>query len=259
MTFKASVLGALASVFAIGAAAAADLPMYKGPAYAPPPPPVFTWEGWHVGISGSYGGGASYTASTLYNYAAPAVLFADTSRGTTGFLAGVQSGYTWQFANNFVLGYESEFNYADVSTSNNGGFAGGVNTRLNWFGAERLRFGYALGRFLPYITGGLAYGQVRTQGVDFFAGDAFISNASRWQAGWTVGAGLEYAVLDNISVKAEYLYTSMKGPNGAGIGFPTGSYRIFDGRGFDTHIARIGINYQIKNIGNLIGMPQLGL
>lgn len=256
MTFKASVLGAMASVFVMGAASAADLPSMKGPPAYLPPPPVFSWDGWHIGVVGGYGGGTASYNNTIYSFGAvPAIWSVNTSRGTSGFLVGYESGYTWQFANNFVLGYESEFSYADVRTGNNGWF-GGMNTRLEWFGAERLRFGYAMGRFLPYITGGLAYGRVRADGADFFGGLMLPTHASSWQAGWTVGAGLEYAFMDHWSIKGEYLYSSMKGPNGAAIGFPA-TLQVYDGRGFDTHIARVGLNYQIKSIGALIGIPGL--
>jgi len=259
MTFKATAFGALASVFMIGAASAADLPTRKGPPEYIPPPPVFSWEGWHIGVVGGYGGGTSSTSASVWGFGAvPAAFNLNTSTGTTGWLVGYESGYNWQFANNFVVGYESEFSYADVRSSTNNAFFGGVNNRLQWFGAERLRFGYAFGRFLPYITGGLAYGRIKSNGADFIGGFAFPTNASTWQAGWTVGAGLEYAFWDKFSVKAEYLYTSMKGTSGYGLGFPT-AFRTFDGRGFDTHLARVGLNYNVKSIGALLGWDGLGL
>jgi outer membrane immunogenic protein len=260
MTFKASLLGAMASLVIVGAASAADLPSYKAP--PPPPAPVpFSWTGAHLGVSGGYGGGSASYLSSVYSFGPVFAVWnnVSTSKGTSGFLVGFQSGYSWQFANNVVVGYESEFNYADVSTSNTGVWAPGLYTRLNWFGAERVRLGYAFGRFLPYFTGGLAYGQVRAGGFNTFGGMPFAStNFSSWEAGWTVGAGLEYAILDNVSVKGEYLYTSMNGVNGASIGFPA-AYRTFQGNGFDTHIARVGVNYHIHSFGALLGMPNLGI
>ncbi|MCC3246516.1 porin family protein [Methylocystis sp. WRRC1] len=259
MTFKATVVGALASVLMIGAASAADLPSRKAPPEYIPPPPVFSWEGWHIGVVGGYGGGSSSTSSWIWDFGAvPAVWNVNTSRGTSGYLVGYESGYTWQFSNNFVLGYESEFSYADVRSNNTNSWFGGVSNRLEWFGAERLRFGYAFGRILPYVTGGLAYGRVKASGTDSIGGFLFPTNASTWQAGWTVGAGLEYAFWDKFSIKAEYLYTSMKGPSGTGLAFPNG-FRTFDGRGFDTHLARVGLNYNVKSIGALLGWDGLGL
>lgn len=263
MTFKATVLGAAASILAAGAAMAADLPSYKAPPPPPPPPAVFDWTGYHIGVSGGYGGGSANYLSNIYafNVAAPAIAWNNvpSSQGTTGFVVGVQSGANWQLPNNFVVGYESDFNYADVSSNNSSGvWGGGLRSRLRWFGTERLRFGYAFGRFLPYLTGGLIYGQLFSNGVDNVGGLLFPTNVSKWQAGWTVGAGLEWAVLDHVSVKAEYLYSSLQGANGNGVAFPT-VYRTFTGDGFDTHIARVGVNYNFKSFGALLGLPNLGI
>lgn len=268
MTFKATVLGATASLLAFGPALAADLPSYKAPP-PPPPPAVFDWSGYHIGVSGGYAGGSASYLSNIYSIGFGAPLGWNnvaSSYGTTGYIVGVQSGVSWQLSNNVVVGYESEFNYTGVESNNSGGFGGlALNSDLRWFGAERLRFGYAFGRLLPYITGGLAYGQLHTNGVYNAGGLLFPTSVSHWQAGWTVGAGVEYALFNNISVKAEYLYTSLQGTNGssvgynaAALGFPS-AYRTFVGNGFDTHIARVGVNYQIKNLGALIGMPELGL
>ncbi|MEK4035078.1 outer membrane beta-barrel protein [Methylocystis sp. IM3] len=264
MTFKATVLGALASFVALGAAVAADLPSYKAPP-PPPPPAAFDWSGYHFGVSGAWGGGTAGYNSNITALGpfpgAPGLISwtnASSSYGTTGYLVGFQSGASWQLANNVVLGYESDFNYADVNSTNGGTWGDSLQSNLRWFGTERLRFGYAFGRLMPYITGGLAYGQLHTTGVYNFAGIAFPTSVGHWQAGWTVGAGLEYAVFDKISVKAEYLYSSLQGNYGSSFGVPT-AYRTFVGTGFDTHIARVGVNYQLKSLGALIGMPQLGL
>jgi outer membrane immunogenic protein len=258
MTFKATVIGAFASVLAIGSATAADLPSYKAPP-PPPPPAVFDWTGFHIGVSGSYGGGTANYSSSIWSFGPPAFSWNNnvSSSGTSGYLVGIQTGANWQFGH-AVIGYESEYNYADVRSNGGGLWGGAMTSRLNWYGAERLKFGYAFGRLLPYVTGGLAYGQIRASGNDSLAGFVFPTTASSWQAGWTVGAGLEYAVWQNISVKAEYLYSRLNGPNGSSIGFPN-AYRIFEGRGFETHIARVGINYNIPNLGALIGMPNLGI
>lgn len=260
MNFKATITGALASVLAFGGASAADLPSMKAPpAYAPPP---WTWTGWHVGVSGAYGGGNAYTNSNIWAFGARGAAFSiDRSVGTSGFLVGVQSGFTWQLPNNYVVGYESEFNYADVRSQNawNGwGFGGGAGrVGIQWFGAERLRFGYAFGRFLPFVTGGVSYARFRNDGGAFFGGFALPSNASRWHAGWTVGAGVEYAMWDKLSIKAEYLFSQIAGPSRAS--FAPGFFNSYRVRDFDTHIVRVGLNYQIRNIGDFLGVPGLGI
>ncbi|WP_292531808.1 outer membrane beta-barrel protein [Methylocystis sp.] len=258
MSFRSYVFGAFASVLAASAVSAADLPRYKAP--PPPPPPAFSWDGFHIGISGSYAGGVSSQYSQVYLLTPGAFLAIPTSSsiGTSGYLVGYQNGYNWVFANGLVAGYESEFNYAEVRATNTGTFFGGVSasSRLQWFGMERLRFGYAYGRFLPYITGGLAYGKVLPYGQQW--GGLFPVSQSVWQGGFAIGAGIEYAILDNWSIKAEYIFTRMKGATSANISFPF-TYRTGTGNYLDTNIARIGVNYQVKSIGALIGMPELGL
>ncbi|MGD9539517.1 outer membrane protein [Methylocystis sp.] len=258
MSFRSFVVGAFASVLAVSAVSAADLPIYKAP--PPPPPPVFSWEGFHIGISGSYAGGDSSHYSQVY-LLSPGPFLAiptTTSIGTSGYLVGYQNGYNWVFANNVVVGYESEFNYANVHPTNTGAyyFGASAGSRLQWLGMERLRFGYAFGRFLPYITGGLAYGKVLPYGQ--FWGSGFAVNRSVWQAGFAIGAGVEYAILDNWTVKAEYIFTRMNGSSSASIALPF-AYRTATGNHLDTNIARVGVNYQIRSFGALIGMPELGI
>jgi outer membrane immunogenic protein len=266
MTFKATVLGATASLLAFGTALAADLPSYKAPPPPPPPPAVFDWSGYHLGVSGGYAGGSASYQSNIYGLVGGSVAFANvpSSFGTSGYIVGVQSGVNWQLPNNIVLGYESDYNYTGVNSNNSGNYAGlALNSDLRWWGAERLRFGYAFGRLLPYITGGLAYGQMHTNGVYNAGGLLFPTSTSHWQAGWTVGAGVEYGLFNNVSVKAEYLYSSLQGTSGSSVGisslsFAPVAYRTFVGTSFDTHIARVGVNYHFKSVGALLGMPQLG-
>ena len=63
--------------------------------------------------------------------------------------------------------------------------------------------GYAFDRFLPYFTGGAAFGDVKGTTPRASAAPA------RPQFGWTVGGGIEYAFLDNWSAKIEYLYVDL--------------------------------------------------
>lgn len=265
MTFKATVFGATASLLAFGTALAADLPSYKAPPPPPPPPAVYDWSGYHFGVSGGYAGGSASYLSSIYGINPVTYNSLGSSYGTSGFIVGVQSGVNWQFANNVVVGYESDYNYMGVNSNDSGNWGGmALNSNLRWFGAERLRLGYAFGRFLPYITGGLAYGQLHTNGVYNAGGILFPTSSSNWQAGWTVGAGVEYGLFNNISVKAEYLYTNLQGNYGSGVGYNAATlnpvaFRTYIGNGYDTHIARVGVNYSFKSLGALIGMPQLGL
>ena len=95
----------------------------------------------------------------------------------------------------FVIGLEGSLNYADITDKYDGhkgtyGFNGSITPRI----------GYAMGDFLPYIKAGLAFGDVEI--------NRFGAKDSQWQVGWTAGFGAEYRVTPEVSVRAEYNYTS---------------------------------------------------
>jgi outer membrane immunogenic protein len=95
----------------------------------------------------------------------------------------------------------------------------------------RGRLGYAWDRFLPYLTAGLAAGDINATRPGLPAGTST-------NAGWTVGAGLEVGVVSNVSVKAEYLHVDLGTYNcGLNCGLaPTGNVS------FDANIFRGGLN-----------------
>jgi len=79
-----------------------------------------------------------------------------------------------------------------------------TSTRIKWDGAARLRIGYAFDRFLPYIAGGVAGADFRWR--PFYPIDLSVPHdVTMW--GWTIGAGLEYAITDNLIARVEYRYT----------------------------------------------------
>jgi outer membrane immunogenic protein len=221
---KRLLLAACAGLLAVTVAApsfAADLPRpaYKAPAYIAP---VFTWSGFYVGINGGYGFGTSeWSAGALTTG----------SFDTSGWLGGGTLGFNLQ-TGVWVFGLEGDFDYTTMSGSAACGGGTTCQTRINWLATARGRIGYAFDRFLPYITGGAAFGNVRmgtAAGVDH-----------DMQVGWVVGAGLEYAFLGAWSAKAEYNYVD--------LGTATCGAPACGGGGVDvsfhTHIVKAGLNYR---------------
>ncbi len=197
-----------------GAAVAADLPpapsYYKAPAFMPPP---FTWTGFYLGVNGGGGfGNSKWDTTSGFN--------------TSGGFVGGTVGYNYQIQQ-AVLGIEG-----DVDWSNINGSTGGFSTSNSWLSTVRGRVGYAAGRFMPYITGGGAFGNINASAPGLAGGSAT-------NAGWTVGAGLEFAFYGNWSAKAEYLYVSLNKFNcGIGCGAAT------DNVSFNANMIRAGINYR---------------
>jgi outer membrane immunogenic protein len=202
----------------LGHASAADIvrraPPAKAPVYVAPP---FTWTGFYAGINGGYGWGTS-------EFSAP---FAPSSFDISGGLVGGTLGYNYQVGQ-FVFGIEGDIDASWIRGSAAcGGFT--CETRNNWLGTVRGRLGYAFDRFLPYVTGGAAIGDIETK-------VAGLGSSRDTNVGWTVGGGLEYAINGPWSLKVEYLYVDLG--NGGDV---AGTAADAD---FKTSIVRAGLNYR---------------
>ncbi len=206
-------------------ALAADLsrpgkPVYKAPVFVAP----YSWTGFYVGLNGGYGWGTSNFSNAV----------ATGSVKPKGALLGGTIGYNMQTAN-WVWGLEGDFDASWMrgSDSTSTFCAGGVGCELKntWFGTARGRIGVAFDRFLPYITGGAAFGDEKLTvptGV----------SESKTRVGWTVGGGVEYAFMGPWSVKLEYLYADL------GKWSCTTACALSTDVSFKTNIVRGGINYR---------------
>ena len=213
------ILLAIAGVLAlgIGSASAVDIarrPVMpaKAPAYVAP---SYNWTGPYIGINGGGGWGSS-------SFSAP---LPSTSFDTSGGLVGGTLGYNWQ-ANQIVFGLEGDIDWSHLSGSGTCG-AVSCSAENDWLGTVRGRLGYAFDHFLPYVTGGGAFGNIKTNKTG-------VGSADESRAGWTIGGGVEYGLGGPWSLKAEYLYVDLG--DGGSIGGSTAS--------FHTSIVRAGINYR---------------
>ena len=214
------LLLASAGILALGvvSASAADLPRHqampeKAPVYLPPP---YNWTGFYAGINGGGGWGRS-------DFSAPV---SSSAFDTSGGLVGGTLGYNYQMGQ-VVFGVEGD---ADGSWIR-GSTACGVTTcetRNNWLSTVRGRLGYSIDRFMPYVTGGAAFGDVKTS----IAGTG---DSRETKAGWTIGGGLEAAIVGPWTAKLEYLYVDL-GDAGTAVPGANASFR--------TNIVRVGVNYR---------------
>ena len=219
------VFFALVSLAALtGTAAAADLPprMAPQPYYkAPIAVPVYNWTGFYIGING---GGAFGTSNWDTNG----------SRNISGGLVGGTIGYNYQWGQ-AVFGVEGDIDWASISgTSSNATCPFGCKTSDTWLSTVRGRLGYAADRFMPFVTGGAAFGDIRASTPGFAA-------ASSTNAGWTLGGGLEGAITQNWTAKVEYLYVDLGKFN---CGLNCGAGLVNDNVSFHTNILRAGVNYK---------------
>jgi outer membrane immunogenic protein len=211
-------LGVSALLAGMGLAAAADLGRrYDPPARAPIYATGYTWTGFYVGINGGGGWGRStWDAIDTFD--------------VSGGLIGGTIGHNWQFGP-AVVGVEGDLDWSGIKETTTTLCPLGCETRNSWLATVRGRLGYAFDRVLPFITGGLAVG-------DITATTPLLPGGSISTAGWTVGAGLEFAVVSNVTIKAEYLYVDLGDFNcGLNCGLaPTGNVSFY------TNVGRAGLN-----------------
>jgi outer membrane immunogenic protein len=184
-------VGLLALVSA-GHAAAADLGRYRGPSSTVAPAlvysPIYWKDSFYLGLNGGGGWGRSHWDG---------VGTSDVSGGVIG----ATIGYNWRLGPT-VLGVEGDIGWSGIEGSTTIFCPPGCETRNHWLATGRARLGYVFDRFLPYLTAGLALGDIQATVPGFPAG-------SVTSAGWTAGAGLEAVIDRKVSVKAEYLYVDL--------------------------------------------------
>jgi outer membrane immunogenic protein len=204
-----------------GAAAAADLPRpapqpyYKAPAAVQ----AFSWTGFYIGVNGGGAFGRSNWDTTG-------------NSDVSGGLVGGTVGYNYQFGQ-AVLGIEGDIDWADLRGNTSSGCPLGCNTRDDWLSTVRGRLGFAADRFMPFITGGAAFGDVKASTPGF-------AGANNTNAGWTIGAGLEFAIAPQWTIKAEYLYVDLGNFN---CGLSCSRFTN-DNVSFTTNLVRAGLNYR---------------
>jgi outer membrane immunogenic protein len=202
----------------VGQADAADLPRQV---YTKAPPmlaPYYNWTGFYLGVNGGGGWGSSTWDSTG-------------SFDVSGGLVGGTIGYNWQFGT-WVLGLEGDIDWADIGgNTGTGCVGGGCNTKNTWLGTARGRVGYAFDRIMPYVTAGAAFGDVEATHPGF-------TGMTDTQVGWTAGLGVEFAVVNNVTAKIEYLHYDLGSFN---CGMNCNGF-VTDNVGFNANVVRGGVN-----------------
>lgn len=170
---------------------------------------AYDWNGAYVGVFGGWASGES-TQDIIVNTLPFGI--GDATFGIDGWLLGAAAGANFQM-DQFVLGVEGDIAWSNV-TGQNLVVDDLWQTDVNWLGTLRGRAGFAADSFLFYGTAGLAVGSVHVQNGDTDNGTTFIPGIGYAETdvtavGYVVGAGVEVAVADNISLKAEYTYTDL--------------------------------------------------
>lgn len=201
--------------------------------------PAYAWTGAYIGLNAGYGGGK---VEAYYTDLEDPEFSGSGSITGNGFVGGAQAGYNWQ-SGSFVYGVETDIQYSGIEAETTETDIDGIFTsraEIDWFGTTRARIGFVpTERFMAYATGGVAYGKIELSADGSFEGEPFEGPSfSDTRVGWTVGAGAEYAIDNNWSLKTEYLYTDL------------GKWTVFEDEidrnelEFNFHTVRVGVNYK---------------
>jgi outer membrane immunogenic protein len=170
---------------------------------------AYNWTGVYAGVHGGYSWGSDRTAEFFTATGAFTGLFWNYSADT--MLAGAHAGYLHQFGS-VVLGVEGEAEFSDAT----GGFVDPTNLaignpggsgvlRNKWRASVRGKLGYAAGRWMPFVTGGVAFAHLKYTYGNPFVVQKEITQGVR--TGYTVGLGVSYAITDRLRWTTELRYT----------------------------------------------------
>jgi outer membrane immunogenic protein len=250
------------------------------------PSPAANWSGFHLGVNAGYGWGGNNAGFTgdgplgagndlISRIFDGPLNFNQITRfqsiNSQGVVCGVQIGYDGRFARVWVAGVEADFQGAGLRGSFTRFapafpvlFSLNAEQRLNWFGTVRGRLGYLVDdRLLVFGTAGLAYGQTETN-ANFVLGanSSFVGATtavacvggapclggrnSAVSAGWTAGAGAEWTMAENTSLKLEYLHIGLlnAGLLMTAVAPSTGTASVTANSHSQFDIVRVGANFR---------------
>lgn len=198
-----SPLISITAIAVLGTAAA--------PAYAD------TFDGPYVGVA------AGWERSEIADRIEARAITGEASRDA--LVLGGYAGYNLKATDRIVIGAEAGFTAAvdDTARATSAGRPLSIDPRYSFDLSARA--GYLVtDKALVYVRGGYANSRVRTTFAPATGAPVVTSDNLD---GWQVGGGLEYAISDRISARAEYRYSDL-GSNG-------GQY--------DRHQTLIGVSY----------------
>jgi len=169
--------------------------------------PAATFTGPYVGASVGFAKHENSYTDVDYWYQAEGAEYNSTSEG---LLIGIQGGYNYQTSSNIVVGVEADLHY---STGKSTALVNScdsectdVKTKARWMSSLRARLGYATGNAMIYATGGLAYGNPKSNWREEDGDDEGHFDNGGWETGYVLGAGVEYAISPKMSARVQGLY-----------------------------------------------------
>jgi len=227
-------------------------------------PGSYDWTGFYAGVNAGYGGNQFSYPITGDLAFGPITESLDSKVDLTssGFVGGGQLGFNWEYPGGWLFGLETDLDGSGIegrlkaSGAVTGLLSGAAElsagSQIDYLGTVRARLGVVTSRdLLVYGTAGFAYGEVKSRyDVGVTSGGSTLFSAagstSETNTGWTAGAGAEYPVTDDLTLKAEYLYVDLGDQTLISTPFALLGATGHVGVGVETtaHIVRVGLNYR---------------
>jgi len=198
----------------------------------------YDWSGAFAGLEGGYLAasasaagdftGTLRTGSNQANYVwNPYRSSLQTAHEAGNLSGGLFAGYNFQLNSPMMIGVDANFGYGGATDVSVGRFTAPaatppitrtltttVTSGVDWQAGVRGRVGVAFDRMLPYIAGGLAVAQFNYNYTSFSlnqtASTTTLPDPTSFKDtyfGWTLGAGIEHALTDNLLFRADYRHS----------------------------------------------------
>ncbi|WP_336287914.1 outer membrane protein [Bartonella sp. CB60] len=232
--------------------------------------PAFSWTGFYLGGQiGGLSGRTSLNYLGDGNTRRVNSIKKENLPQLSGFVGGIYAGSNVDIEHGFIIGIDTDIMWSDkkdtkainaisinlrkIEQSDRGerekeeeyhdedlvAFPGAMRYTLKqkWFGATRVRVGFSANRVMPYVAGGIAYTQLRNvykksdknrrNLIDFAD---FFYDEKKTMVGYTLGGGVDFAMADNMIMRAEYRYSDFGKKKFAHdkmeVGYKTNDFRV---------------------------------
>jgi outer membrane immunogenic protein len=232
----------------VAAATVSSVAMAGGDIAPVPVTPVDNWSGFYVGLQAGYNWGDADLDAYNDNRGGHV---GTASFDVDGMVAGIYAGYNWLLADDWLIGVEGEWNYVDASDAthpirdNDGMEVDYITVKVtqDWEASLRARVGKVMGDYLPYITGGIAWTSVNVKADNQGGGNhvGTVVDDDQIFIGWTIGAGVEMAISENLHARVQYRYTDYGDEDFNPL------YDDIEGHGnvdYNSHMLTVGLSYR---------------
>jgi outer membrane immunogenic protein len=223
---------------------------------APMPEYDASWIGCYVGAAGggAWGRSRAENDGTTVTGGTAGHITITGNYDVRGGIVGVTTGCNLLQSHSWMFGIETDTSWTDKKGTANDlppySTATVNETKEEWLGTYRVRFGHLTNNWFLYATAGAAVANVRYSVTNPIIVNGGVSE-THTRIGWTAGAGAEWAIDKHWSFKAEYLYVDFGGLayfNFDGL-IPTTTGGFVANRNggvfLNDHVFRVGLNYKI--------------